>query len=322
MKTLNQILDVDDNRGKKEKVKKSKAPKMPRSSGPVEIQSIVKFFAIAILIFGIGIIGTGSYSMYKDATQEVAKTKPVIYVEQTGEKDILLKVTHDKELASITYDWNEEGATEVPTNNQKEVEVSITIPTGTNTLKLNASDINGQEIEYEKVYTVESDININLEPEGNNLKITANGINGLQYMTYRWDDEEETRVDIEGNQIEETIEIPKGLHKLTIIVVDVNNQTETKEQEVNGVTKPKLDVTTDGKDFIINASDEQGLTRVEFIINQVDRFMIDLKAELSLEERKEFEYAYPLNDGENKLEVTIYNESGVSETFRAMFNKE
>ena len=50
--------------------------------------------------------------------------------------------------------------------------------------------------------------------------------------------------------------------------------------------------------------------------------MIDLKAELSLEERKEFEYAYPLNDGENKLEVTIYNESGVSETFRAMFNKE
>ena len=183
MKTLNQILDVDDNRGKKEKVKKSKAPKMPRSSGPVEIQSIVKFFAIAILIFGIGIIGTGSYSMYKDATQEVAKTKPVIYVEQTGEKDILLKVTHDKELASITYDWNEEGATEVPTNNQKEVEVSITIPTGTNTLKVHASDINGQEIEYEKVYTVESDININLEPEGNNLKITANGINGLQYMT-------------------------------------------------------------------------------------------------------------------------------------------
>lgn len=324
MKRLNQILDVDDNYGKKEKVKKSKAPKMPktRNSGPLEIQSIVKFFAIAILIFGVALIGTGSYSMYKGATKEVAKTKPVIYVEQTGEEEILLKVTHDKELAKITYDWNEEGATEVPVNNQKQVETSITIPTGTNTLRVYASDRNGQEIEYEKVYTVESDININLEPEGNNIKVTANGINQLQYMTYRWDDEDETRVDIEGNQIEETIEIPKGLHKLTIIVVDVNNQTETKEQEVNGVTKPKLDVTTDGKDFIINASDEQGLTRVEFIINQVDRFMIDLKAELSLEDRKQFEYAYPLNDGENKLEVTIYNESGISETFRAMFNKE
>ena len=297
---MNQILDVDDNYGKKEKVKKSKAPKMPktRNSGPLEIQSIVKFFAIAILIFGVALIGTGSYSMYKGATKEVAKTKPVIYVEQTGEEEILSKVTHDKELAKITYDWNEEGATEVPVNNQKQVETSITIPTGTNTLRVCASDRNGQEIEYEKVYTVESDININLEPEGNNIKV------------------------IEGNQIEETIEIPKGLHKLTIIVVDVNNQTETKEQEVNGVTKPKLDVTTDGKDFIINASDEQGLTRVEFIINQVDRFMIDLKAELSLEDRKQFEYAYPLNDGENKLEVTIYNESGISETFRAMFNKE
>lgn len=322
MKTLNQILDVDDSYGKKEKGKKNKAPKMPRSSGPLEIQSIVKFFAIAILIFGIGIIGTGSYSMYKEATKEVAKTKPVIYVEQTGEENILLRITHDKELASITYDWNEEGATEVPINNKKQVEVNLTIPTGTNTLRVHAIDINGQEIEYEKVYTVESNININLEPEGNSLKITANGINQLQYMTYRWDDEDEIRVDVEGNEMQETIEIPKGLHKLTIIVVDVNNKTETKEQEVNGVTKPKLEVTTDGKDFIINASDEQGLTRVEFIINQVDRFMIDLTAELSLEDRKEFEYAYPLNDGENKLEVTIYNESGVSETFRAMFNKE
>ena len=93
MKRLNQILDVDDNYGKKEKVKKSKAPKMPktRNSGPLEIQSIVKFFAIAILIFGVALIGTGSYSMYKGATKEVAKTKPVIYVEQTGEEEILLK---------------------------------------------------------------------------------------------------------------------------------------------------------------------------------------------------------------------------------------
>lgn len=319
---MNQILDVDDNYGKKEKVKKSKVPKQTRNGGPLEIQSIVKFFVIAILIFGMGMIGTGTYSMYKETTKEEAKTKPVIYVEQIGEEEILLRITHDKELASITYDWNEEGAIEVPINNKKEVEINITIPTGTNTLKVYASDINGQEIKYEKVYTVESDININLEPEGNNLKITANGINQLQYMTYRWDDEDETRIDIEGNQIEETIEILKGLHKLTVIVVDVNNQTETKEQEINGVTKPKLDVTTDGKDFIINASDEQGLTRVEFIINQVDRFMIDLKAELSLEDRKQLEYAYPLNDGENKLEVTVYNESGVSETFRAMFNKE
>ena len=53
-------------------------------------------------------------------------------------------------------------------------------------------------------------------------------MNELQYMTYRWDEEEETRVDIENNEVEETIEIPKGLHTLTVIVVDINKRTRSK----------------------------------------------------------------------------------------------
>lgn len=140
-------------------------------------------------------------------------------------------------------------------------------------------------------------------------------------MTYRWDSEEETKVDINGDQIEQTIEIPKGLHTLTVIVVDENNKTESMEQDVNGVTKPKLDVTTDGSNFIIKASDEQGLKKVEFIINETEKYMLNLETQLSLEERKEFEYAYPLHDGENKLEITVYNENDVTETFRALVNK-
>lgn len=314
---MNQILSIDNSQ--KEKKKKNRT----KNSGPVEIHSILKFFSIAILIFGVFMIGSGSYSMYKESTKETTKTKPVIYVEQTTETEILLKVTHDKTLSQITYCWNNEETTEVACNGKKEVETRIELPTGTNTLAVYASDINGQEIEYTKVYTVESDININIEPEGNNLKVTANGKNQLQYMTYRWDEEEETKVDINSNQMEEIIEIPKGLHTLTVIVVDENNKTETKEQEVNGVTKPKLEVTTDGSsNFIIKASDEQGIKRVEFIINETEKYMLDLtKAYESVEDRKEFEYSYPLHDGENKLEVTVYNDSDVTETFKALVNK-
>lgn len=320
VKILNQILSVDNNdyNNKKEKVKKNKT----RNSAPIEIHSILKFFSIAIIIFSICVIGSGSYSMYKGFTKEVTKTKPVIYVEQTAETKILLKVTHDKNLSNLTYEWNEEGETQVPCSGQKEVETMIEIPTGTNTLRVYANDIEGEEIEYKKVYTLESDININIEPEGNNLKVIANGINQLQYMTYRWDDDEETRIDIESNQVEESIEIPRGLHTLTIIVVDINNKTETKEQEVNGVTKPKLEVTTDGSsNFIIKASDEDGIKKVEFIINEVEKYRLNLETQLPPEDRKEFEYSYPLHDGENKLEVTVYNNSDVTETFRAVVNK-
>ena len=315
MKKLNQILSIDNS--PKGKPKKNKT----RNSGPIEVNSILKFFSIAILIFGIFMIGSGSYSMYKEANKEVANSKPVIYVEQTAEAEVLLKVTHDKALSKITYEWSKEGVIEVPCNGKKEIDVVIELPKGTNTLTVHASDINGQEIEYEKVYTVKGDITIDIKPEGTNLKITASGKNKLQYMTYRWDEEEETKVDINDDEIEQTIEIPKGLHTLTVIVVDENNKTETEEKEVNGVTKPKLEVTTDGSDFIINASDDQGLTKVEFIINETEKYRLDLEAELSLEDRKEFEYKYPLHDGENKLEVTVYNENDITETFKAMFNK-
>lgn len=316
MKRLNQILDVEDNNNKKEKMPKRK------NHEPIQISSILKFFAIAILVFGIGIIGTGSYGMYQDITKGSKASKPEIYIEQRAQTEIALKIAHDKEIASITYQWNEEEQTQVPTNGKREVETTIQIPTGTNTLKVYAKDVNGQEIEYSKVYTIESNINIELTSEGNNLKITASGIDPLQYMTYRWDEEDETRIDIEGNEIQETIETRKGLHKLTIIVVDINNKTETKEQEVNGVTKPKLEVTTDGSsNFIIKASDEEGIKKVQFIINETEKYELDLESQLSPEDRKQFEYAYPLHEGENKLEVTVYNNSDITETFKALVNK-
>lgn len=316
MKRLNQILSVDNNsnnkKGKKTKVK---------SSGPIEISSIVRFFSIAILVFGIFMIGTGSYSMYKETNKQASIAKPEIRLEQTAGTELSLKVEHDKELVTVTYQWNEEEPTKVQTNGKKEVETRIEMPTGVNTLKVQATDIKGEEVEFTKEYTIESDIEINLEPEGANLKVTATGNNKLQYMTYRWDEEDETKIDIDNYEIEETIEIPKGLHTLTVIVVDENNKTETKEQEINGVTKPKLEVTTDGTNFNIKALDEQGIKKIEFIINEEEKFLLNLEKELSLEERKEFEYAYPLHDGENKLEVIVYNESDVTENFRALFRK-
>ena len=143
----------------------------------------------------------------------------------------------------------------------------------------------------------------------------------LTYMTYRWDEEEEARVDINSNEIEELVDIPMGLHVLTVIVVDENNLTETIEQEVNGVTKPQVEVTTDGSsNFIIKASDEQGIKRIELIINETEKYYLDLEKNLPLEERKEFEYSYPLQQGNNRLEVTVYNESGETQTAKVSVN--
>jgi len=314
VKVLNQILSVEN--PKKEKRQKT------RKSGPIEIQKIVKFFSIAILIFGVFMIGSGSYSMYQDSKASKVATKPTIYVEETSETEITLQISHDKPIEKVTYYWNNEEPIQIDGKGKKKVEQKIEIPTGENILNVYAVDSNGQEISYQKKYTLLGDININLEADGNNIKIIAEGKEELSYMTYRWDEEDEQTIEINSTQTEQNIAIPKGLHTLTVVVVDINNKTETKEQEIKGVTKPKLEVTTDGSDnFVIKASDEEGIKRVEFIINETESYSLDIDKVYALEDRKVFEYKYPLHDGENRLEVRVYNESDVSEVSKVLVRK-
>lgn len=304
---MNQILSVESN--KKEKRKGN-------YNGPADIQNVLKFFAISLLIFGVFLIGTASYSMYKEASGEATPTKPELHIEEISDKQLLLKVIHNKGLAKLRYSWNDEEPIEIECNGRRNFEQTIDIPSGTSTLNIYVVDVNGIELDNPNAYTIESKTNISFEAEGNELLITANSSEELSYMTYRWDDEEETKVDIQSTQIEHSVEIPKGLHKITVILVDINNHTETKEQEVKGVTKPKLDVTTDGvENFIIRASDEEGLKKLVFMINGTDKYKIELEG------RKELEYSYPLRDGENIIEVVVLNQSDIQETFKAKVNK-
>ena len=260
-------------------------------------------------------IGSGSYSMYKDSVTGTS-SKATITSYESGERKVTIKVENRKAISKLIYNWNDEEAIEIDCSGKKTVEEVIDMPTGTNTLNITVIDVNGQESKDQRTYTIQGDVDIELEVVGNNIKVTAEGKEELSYMTYRWDEEEEQRVDINDMTIEQSIEIPKGLHTLTVIVVDVNNKSETKEQEIQGVTKPKLEVTTDGSDnFVIKASDEQGLKKVEFIINENERYM------LNLEGRTELEYAYPLHDGENKLEVRVYNMDDISEISRVKLTK-
>jgi len=309
---MNQILSVDN--GNKDKGKKTK-----RSRQPIQIDKIVKFFSIVVIIYGVFMIGTGSYSMYKNAQDLLSIVKPTIFVEETSEEQITLKITHNKNLAKVSYNWNSEEEIEIPCDGKKSIEQVVDIPTGTNVLNVYASDINGQEIKYPQTFTRIGNINIDIEAEGNNIKITAEGKDELSYMTYRWDDEEETKIDINNTRTEQKIEVKKGNHTLTVIVVDVNNKTETKTKEIQGVTKPTLEVTTDGvENLVIKTSDEQGLQKIEFIIYGEDDTE---RKRLILDGRTELEYKYPLHEGENKIEVTVYNLSDVTETKRVKVTK-
>ena len=207
-------------------------------------------------------------------------------------------------------------------NNGKYFEKEINIPSGTNTLHVLVQDEDGKQITYEKQYEIKS--NINFEVSGNKIKITYTGDNLVSYMTYRWDDGEEQTIEINDTSIEEEIEAIKGLHTLTVIVVDENNNTDTKVQRINGVSKPKLEIDFDDeiKHFVIKTSDDEKLSKIEIRLNQDE----NQKYEINLEDMdlKELEYTLPmeLQMGDNVLEVTVYNSNGVTEYRGVRFIKQ
>ena len=294
---MNQILSTNmpNNSGKKR-----------GQNGPKDIKNIIVFFVVALIIFAVVLIGMGAYTLFKkgETTTKTAE-KPVITLENKTDTTVLLKVMHNTgTISKVYYNWNG--------NDGKYVEQEIEIPSGNNTLYIRVVDGNGQEATYEKQYELES--NINFEVSGNKIKITYDGDTTISYMTYRWDDEDEETIQINDKTINQEIDALKGLHTLTVIVVDENNKTDKKVQKINGVSKPTLtiDSNEDNTRFVIHVTDEEELSKIEIVLNdeQEKKYVINL-ANYHL---KEFDYALPieLQDGENIIEVTVYNASDVT----------
>ena len=64
---MNQILMIEN---------KKKNKKHKNNSGAIEIKNIIRFFAVAIIVFGLFIIGHSSYGLYINArgtSKEIGK---------------------------------------------------------------------------------------------------------------------------------------------------------------------------------------------------------------------------------------------------------
>ena len=300
---MNQILATSNPNNKKTKTKKNKR------TGPADIKSVVRVFAVVMLIFGIFMVGTGSYAIYSDSVNRAEEvTKPVISeaLSEDG-TSVVLTVTHDKAIDRIEYYWNDGEVQTITGNGRREIEVDIEIPGGTNTLHVTAFDVQGQEISTDKEYTAENVIEMSIS--GSKLQITAENDTEISYMTYRWDDGEETTVDINSTTVNEEIDVPMGTHTITVILVDINNETIRKEQTVMGTTKPTISIEIDDaqENYLITISDETGLERVDFVIRGEERTVTVENGE------KELKYKLALNEGdENRLEITAYNVDGIA----------
>lgn len=298
---MNQILLVNLQRRKGDKENKA------------SINSILKVFAIFLIIFGLGMTGTGAYGFYKNINESAIAarlpvSKPLITIERESAALINIVVTHDSGISKLTYTINDDDPVEVPGNGELELEKEVELSDGTSSLIVIAEDINGIEETYETSIIVEQSATITLSQEAGKIKALIDSKTGLDYIEYYWDDNEQnaTHEAVSDNsaKTEKLIDVLEGEHVLTIKAVDIEGKQTTKTQKVLGDNKPDLDITTDGVRFFINAKDDEGLTKIEIMFNEG-------QVEVKQISGTEYNEAIVLQDGENKLKVRVYNKNGL-----------
>lgn len=288
-----------------------------KKGGPLEINVVLRVFAILCIIFGVILIGQASYAMLtKKADNNAKESIPLVEITQI-EDSLKLKVKHDKLIDKIVYSWNGNQEIVLQGKGRMELEETIDLPIGTNTLLLKITDIAGKTVNYNKNYErAEGDITkpeIELLVESSKIKIVVKDETEIDYISYYWNEEDETIIEAREEspkQIEEKIEILRGENTLTIIAVDKAGNKTTKEQVFRGVKKPVINLAREGKDLIIKVTDEEGIQKIEYTLNGV-QYSTDPQNTGTPLNRKELEFKQTLEDGENEITIKAYSISGL-----------
>ncbi len=240
---MNQILDHS-------------GPKKKRSPNDInDIKKIVKVFSIIILIFGVALIGSGTFSIvnaikYKNTPVEEEIAEPTILAEKVSDAVVKISVKHQYTIEKVTYNWDDLSATtQKGVADQKSMEISnIGIPTGEHTLKVEVVDINSRKYIEEFPFTCEEGID-SIDPvadvvvQGRKIEIVATDETELQYVTYKiGNDEEKTLYPKDDKKrISEVLDWPYTEATLiTVTAVDTSNNVNKYEHSIEMHERPKI----------------------------------------------------------------------------------
>lgn len=294
---MNQILDYNPNKGSGGK-----------SSGS---DNLVRVFAFFLIIFAIGLIVVASVSLLKNRKQENqpidTPVQATITTEQTDDK-VILKITHDKVIDSYVCKWDTGKEVTKNGGGKSAIEDSIELLKGEHVLNVKVIDIDGVESSYQETFTSENGVDstypeVELKlTEKSKLKIIATDDTELSFVTYRWNDDEEIRVDVEDDpkKIEFEIDILKGRNNFTVIAVDTNNNTARQSESFTGLTNPEIEinVSADKKKAEVVCKHENGIKEITVNMNGQD-FNVELP------EENQKEVTIPLEFTEEKTELTV-----------------
>ncbi len=296
-----------------------------RVSNSSDITAVVRFFAIIIMVFGLALSGSSAFGMVQNIQENKNKSIPVVSAQRNG-NSVKITVKNDIGIKTIKYSWNDSTETVVQGRNKNQVETTINIIPGNNKLNMIVIDSNNGTTTYVKNYVQEekdtTEPVITVQNEDPRIKITVTDDTALDYIIYKYGDNEEVKVEAsedDPTKIEGYIDnVLETQVTLKIEAVDKAQNFATKEQQVKGATKPKIEVVSDPTDqsyLIIRASDNEGLRMVVFYINE-DEYKTDPNTSLNM---KNFEYRQKVPKGETTIKVHAYNLSEQVSEFEGIY---
>ncbi len=303
---MNQILVTE---------KSSNRTNKNTNKNKIEIAPIIRFFAVSIMMFGIVMLGQGSYAIYRNAEDRKPSNVPYVTIGRINDRAILY-VEHNVEISKITYSWNngEENVIPVGTTNTKE---EILLSGYDSILNITIEDINGKQVTFKKQYYLNNEditkptIEIYAEDGNDKLIITAKDETEIKYVSYKWGDEETVVIPATEKgqkQIQKEITLTPGTKTIKVIAEDRNGNIEQKEKEVViSTSRPIMTIYKGNGEFTLNVVDKDGVKDIKINLNG----QTFVKEDINLKEVTVG--VLKLKEGNNTISIEVTNVSGYTQ---------
>lgn len=301
-------------------VMENKKKKRSRNTGPAEIENILKFFAIALIVFGVLFIGHGSYAIYKDAKGKDKKNLPILTMERVND-EVIIKATSSIKIKNLIYSWNTDEETKIPVDGTF-IEENVMLLNENGTLNVKIEDEKGRTVKYQKEFIIDGlDITkptIEIQEQGSNgtIKITATDETQMKYISYSINGSDEIKIDksdAEDKIINYILKLKKGENKLTVTAVDSSGNFEIIEKTIIVSGKTTMNLKIENGKLVVTAEDPDGIKDIEINLNGVTKSVKDIN-------QKSIKATLNIVEGTNNIRIKITNVNSLITTGAKEFN--
>lgn len=301
-------------------VMENKKKKRSRNTGPAEIENILKFFAIALIVFGVLFIGHGSYAIYKDAKGKDKKNLPILTMERVND-EVIIKATSSIKIKNLIYSWNKDEETKIPVDGTF-IEENVMLLNENGTLNVKIEDEKGRTVKYQKEFIIDGlDITkptIEIQEQGSNgtIKITATDETQMKYISYSINGSDEIKIDksdAEDKIINYILKLQKGENKLTVTAVDSSGNFEIIEKTIIVSGKTTMNLKIENGKLVVTAEDPDGIKDIEINLNGVTKSVKDIN-------QKSIKATLNIVEGTNNIRIKITNVNSLITTGAKEFN--